>query len=133
MRHRRTRATAKAAQTGWRQWLAVLAMLTFSLQAQITQSHIHFAPKSETGINALIHALTAEPAKAAQKKKSTSDDPANCPICQATAHTGQFTTPAAAALLLPTEAVAIVPLFLSIAVAIESTSHGWQSRAPPQA
>jgi hypothetical protein len=47
------------------------------------------------------------------------------------AHTGQFTTPAAAALLLPAEAAVIVPLFLSIAVAIESAAHGWQSRAPP--
>jgi hypothetical protein len=108
-------------------------MLTFALQAQITQSHIHFAPVSETGINALVHALTAPPETAAQKKKSTTNDPANCPICQVAAHTGQFTTPSAAALLLPTEAAVIVPLLLSIAVAIESASHGWQSRAPPQA
>ena len=111
----------------------MLAMLTFALQAQITQSHIHFAPASETGIDALVHALTAPPETAAQKKKSTANDPANCPICQVAAHTGQFTTPSAAALLLPTEAAVIVPLLLSIAVAIESTSHGWQSRAPPQA
>jgi len=107
-------------------------MLLFALQAQITQSHIHFAPPAETGISALVHALTAEPAKAAQKKKSSTNDPANCPICQVMAHTGQFTTPAAAALLLPTQAFAIIPLFLSIAVAIEAASHGWQSRAPPQ-
>jgi hypothetical protein len=121
------------ARFGWRQWTAVLAMLVFTLQAQITQSHIHFAPVSETGIGALVHALTAAPEHAAQKKKSSTNDPANCPICQVTAHTGQFTTPSAMALLLPTEAAAIVPLILSIAVVIESASHGWQSRAPPHA
>lgn len=108
-------------------------MLAFALQVQITQSHIHFAPVSETGIDALVHALTAPPHIAAQKKKSSSNDPANCPICQVAAHTGQFTMPAAAAPLLPAESAVIVPLFLSIAVAIESASHGWQSRAPPQA
>lgn len=130
-RRKRQISRIRAVQWDWRQWIATFAMLAFALQAQITQSHIHFAPVSETGINALVHALVTDPAKATAKKKSSTDDPANCPICQVMAHSGQFTTPSAAALLLPTEAVVIVPLFLSIATAIEAVSHGWQSRAPP--
>ena len=109
--------------------MAVFAMLAFAFQVQITQSHIHFAPASETGIDALVHALSVQ---TAHKKTPSTDDPANCPICQAVAHSGQFVTPSAAALLLPTEIVLFVPVFLSIAAAVESVSHGWQSRAPPQ-
>ena len=131
-RSKRPVSRASTAQWNWRQWLAMFAMLAFALQAQITQSHIHFAPVSETGIDALVHALIADSGTTAAKKKTSTDDPANCPICQVVAHSGQFTTPSAAALLLPTEAVVIVPIFLSIAAAIESVSHGWQSRAPPQ-
>jgi Protein of unknown function (DUF2946) len=127
----RSSSKARAAQMGWRQWIAAFAMLAFALQAQITQSHIHFAPVSETGINALVHALTTGPEKASKKNSST-DDPANCPICQAMAHSGQFVTPSAAAPVLSMEAVVVVPLFLSIAAANESVSHGWQSRAPPR-
>ena len=47
-------------------------------------------------------------------------------------HAGQFVTPQAVALLLPTESVSFVPISLAIPVFTETVSHSWKSRAPPR-
>jgi len=95
---------------------------------------VHFASSQAFGLSAGDE-VTA-PAKITnkstpQKNTPANDDPANCPICQAVAHSGQFISPSAIVFALPSEVVAIIPLSLAIAIAQERASHNWQSRAPP--
>jgi len=107
-------------------------MLTFALQAQLTQAHIHFAPDFGGAISKSDGNSTA--AKTPSKKNlPANNDPANCPICQAALHGGQFLSPSAVALALPGEAITIVPLVVDIVTSRETLSHSWQGRAPPHA
>jgi hypothetical protein len=120
---------------GWRRAILALALLTFALQSYITQTHIHFASSQAFGLSGDNFVPTAKLAsgKAAPTKQTPSnDDPANCPLCQAAAHSGQFITPFAISFALPSETVAIVPLAIVILTAGEIVSHGWQGRAPPR-
>ena len=107
-------------------------MLTFALQAQLTQAHIHFAPDFGSAISKsdTNPSIVKAPSK---RKLPANNDPANCPICQAALHGGQFLSPSAVALALPSEAIAIVPLVVDIVIARETPSHSWQGRAPPHA
>ncbi|MEI9929951.1 MAG: DUF2946 family protein [Rhizomicrobium sp.] len=76
--------------------------------------------------------LVSESGKDHQPDKFPANgDPANCPICQEIAHSGQFVTPSMAVLFVPTAAISIITLVSDIAVIPERTSHTWQSRAPP--
>jgi hypothetical protein len=110
-----------------RLWLVLLMLLAFGLQSYVSQTHIHIAPDS-----------LASAAKVGANKQPLPDkypagsDPANCPLCQEIAHTGQFITPSAAALLLPSIAVSIVTLAADTPAVAQSTSHTWRSRAPPK-
>ena len=101
---------------------------------QITQTHIHFASNAfadEFTVKADTGKAAKLTGKISPQKKLPADDPANCPICQAVAHSGQFLTPAAIGLVLPSETVVIVPLAIAANAARETISHSWQSRAPP--
>ena len=122
---------------GWRRLVLAIALLAFSLQSYITQTHVHFATSQVFGLSSsdtftptakLAHGKTAP-----DKKTPSNDDPANCPICQAAMHSGQFITPTASAFLLPSETASIVPLAIAVLTASETISHNWQGRAPPKA
>ncbi len=98
--------------------VALLLMVTFSLQSYLTQTHIHFAPQLAQ--------------KQAPGKLPAKDDPANCPICQEMIQAGHFVTPAAATLLLPSAQVSVIEIAAPVAVIAQAASHAWRSRAPPQ-
>lgn len=120
---------------GWRLAVLTLALITFALQSYITQTHIHFASTQAFGLSGDNFVPTAKPATgktAPSKQTPSNDDPANCPLCQAAAHSGQFVTPAAIGFSLPSEAIAIVPLAIAVLAASASVSHSWQGRAPPR-
>jgi hypothetical protein len=120
---------------GWRRVVLALALLAFALQGYITQTHIHFATGHTFGLSGdnFAPAVKLSGDKSTPAKKTPSnDDPANCPLCQAAAHSGQFITPSAIGFALPSETVAIVPLAIVVLTASEIISHGWQSRAPPR-
>lgn len=117
-------------QSGWRRWIAVFAMLAFALQVQLTQAHIHFAHDFGSTISKSDGTTAKAPSK---KNLPANSDPANCPICQAALHGGQFLSPSAVAFALPSEAIAIVPLVVDIVIARDTPSHNWQGRAPPHA
>jgi hypothetical protein len=102
-------------------------LLAFGLQSYVTQTHIHLAPDSFAG------ASDSGATKQKPDKFPANGDPANCPICQEIAHTGQFVTPSAAALLLPSLAISIVRIVADIPTGAQSSSHAWRSRAPPKA
>jgi hypothetical protein len=121
-----TAKTQPLRETGLRFAVSLFLMLAFGLQSYITQTHIHLAPGAiAAGISADKH---QQP-----DKFPANGDPANCPICQEILHTGQFVTPSAAVLLLPSIAVSIVRIVVDIPAAAQSASHGWRSRAPPRA
>lgn len=100
-------------------FLALLLLVTFSLQSYLTQTHIH------TG--------SAVAQKQAPGKLPNKDDPANCPICQEMLQAGHFVTPSAASLLLPSAQVSVFRIVTRAVVVAQSASHAWRSRAPPQA
>ena len=120
---------------GWRRVVLALALLSFALQSFITQTHIHFASVQAFGLssdNFTPAAKIVDGKNTPEKKVPSNDDPANCPICQAAMHSGQFITPSAIGFALPSETIAIVPLAIAVLTASEVVSHGWQGRAPPR-
>ena len=131
MKRKPARSTALAPrETTARVIISMLAMLAFGLQSYITQTHIHLKPDTFTSYSKLDHQSGKEDPR---DKFPANGDPANCPICQEIAHTGQFVTPSAAVLLLPTAAISIVALATEIIVVPLRASHTWRSRAPPRA
>jgi hypothetical protein len=117
-------------ETALRLVVSLFVMLAFSVQSYVTQTHIHLAPDGSS----LYSKLISESGKNKQQDKYPANgDPANCPICQEILHSGQFVTPAAAILLLPSVAVSIIQVVADIPAASERPSHAWQSRAPPLA
>lgn len=100
-----------------RLWITLFALFAFTLQAYVTQSHVH-----ATAIS-----------KQLPGKVPAGDDQANCPLCQAVLHAGQYVTPSAGG---------FVPLILTAhgalvathhAPAAQSVAHSWNIRGPPHA
>lgn len=112
--------------------VTVFALLAFSLQSYVTQTHIHLAPDGVASYSGGGTA-SADTQKRFPDRFPANGDPAKCPICQEALHIGQFLTPAAASLLAPTFTASIVPLAVSVAVFAQGASHDWRSRAPPTA
>jgi hypothetical protein len=125
---------------GWRLLVATLALIAFAFQSYVTQTHIHPVQSSSTAVLELggtADASTAGERLSAQKsapanKAPAGDDPVKCPLCQAVGYSGHFVTPsAAAALLLPTTAVSVLPIAIAILSPHENPSHIWRGRGPP--
>ena len=115
---------------GARLAITFFALLAFTLQTYVTQTHIH-------GVSPVNFAATtsALDGSAAQKhlpdKLPPSNDPANCPICQEILHSGHYVTPSATVLLLPIAAAFTIASIVEIVTIAAVYSHGWKSRAPP--
>lgn len=113
--------------------VTLLALLAFSLQGYVTQTHIH------TGSTLRLSVADQTPAKAETVPAKQRDggpanqDPANCLVCQQIVHAGQYVTPAAIAALLPTAAVSTIAFIIDAAIVITPASHFWHGRAPPRA
>ncbi|MBS0275070.1 MAG: hypothetical protein JSR55_11890 [Proteobacteria bacterium] len=116
-RHSKIRRTSTASRL-----LAFVTVLAFALQSFIIQTHIHGGSLNGPA------AISAAPS---HSNNPHNKSPADCPLCQAVAHTGAFLTPTAAALLLPVWVQSIALCLVVQAIAVTRT-HGWQSRAPPQ-
>jgi len=113
--------------TGWRRALVYAVLVAFALQTYIVQTHIHFAPAA---LSQLAGGHEAVP-QGSHDKYPANDDPANCPICQEILHSGQYLTPSAAALLLPTLAVSTIAMVDKALPHLSAPSHSWRGRAPP--
>jgi len=105
--------------------ITLFALLAFTLQSYVTQIHIHGA---NWGAASSVDAgKTPHPGKA-----PAGDDQSSCPICQVIAHSGQFITPSAIAIALPTLIAFYVFVDRDAPSLARSTSHSWNSRAPPR-
>ena len=112
--------------------ITLFALLAFTLQTYVTQTHIHGIARVST-----VTATLAFDKNAVQKQQPDkfppANDPANCPICQEILHTGYYVTPSVAVLPLPAVAVSIAPTVIDIMTIVAAHSHSWKSRAPPLA
>ena len=108
--------------------LVLLTLLAFALQGYVTQTHIHVRL---AGAPATVDWLDG--GKAPAKDAPSKNDEANCPLCQAFANSGQFLTPAAAAILLPSFSVSVIQLVPLATKLIRTASHAWRGRGPPSA
>jgi hypothetical protein len=116
----RVRAAARRMSAGF---LAVFvaALLAFTWQSFVTQTHIH--PDSlPVAAHATSRAAPTQPAP---------ERPIDCPICHAAAVSGHYLAPGPA-LVLAIFAIAVWRFVAAAAASSRATrSHGWRSRAPP--
>ncbi|MGZ5960219.1 MAG: hypothetical protein ACXWLE_03925 [Rhizomicrobium sp.] len=132
----RTR-TRKAIRLVLPRLLMFVTLLAFSVQTYLTQTHIHMASEGHT-LTALERAIDGS-AKAIgsapvvpKDKYPPNEDPANCPLCQELIHAGQFVTPAAAAILLPSLSISVIEVVAFAAPLNAAVTHIWRGRAPPR-
>jgi hypothetical protein len=122
--------------------LILLGLLGLTVQTLVVQTHVHyFAGRIRTPVAAVSILGLDSPAVAGERTEGSAtpsrddnrgtDDPANCPLCQAFAHFSQFTHGVA---------LFLVPLFLSTTHNISldgalpsfaAVTHSWYSRGPP--
>jgi len=119
-----TRSTAKA-KTRIQRWrLAIwLVLAAFTLQAYVTQVHIH---------DSATTTVTNSAANVGHGKSSGDNNPLDCPFCQAVAQAGAFALPAAPLLLLSVAGIMLAAPDHRSSGAANTLAHIWQSRAPPQ-
>jgi len=102
--------------------IALICLFAFTFQTYVVETHIHGAGE----------ARVSSDASAGQKVPLGKDSPDDCPICQAYAVAGSFTTPA-----IVIYAIAIIwvkaPSILTPSETVNPfLSRNWRSRAPPQ-
>lgn len=114
--------------------LTLAALLAFTVQNYLAQTHIHF---SSAPLQAAISDVAPAGPSLAGETKHPSDqypakqDPANCPLCQKIAQAGHDAVPAAVLLFLLTLATLGLCIVAERAPHFRAPSHIWQGRAPP--
>lgn len=112
--------------------ITLLALLAFTFQAFVTQTHIHTGSVLTIGSSKSDTApAKVTPGSQKQHNGVPNQDPANCPICQQIVQAGHYVTPAALSALAPAVAVSAIAIVLDAAMATASPSHSWRGRAPP--
>jgi len=129
--------TRKATRLALSRLLMFVTLIAFSAQTYLTQTHIHLASEGhETaaleqaaeGSGKIVGTAPAAP----KDKYPANEDPANCPLCQEILHSGQFVTPAAAAVLLPFVSISVIETATPVTNLINAVTHIWRGRAPPR-
>jgi hypothetical protein len=111
---------------GWRS-IAWVLLIAFTLQSYVIQTHVHGSVGSFESAGAVKN-LAKSPGHG---KAPSEDGSLDCPFCQAIVHAGLFLTPAAPLLSLPSVWAECVALPIIAGAIRLSSSHNWQSRAPP--
>jgi hypothetical protein len=114
--------------------LMLVTLLAFAVQTYLTQTHIHLANEGQIprvhGQLVLGKASIGAPLER-RDRYPANEDPANCPLCQELIHAGQFVTPVASVLLLPTLPPTVIERAVQYAPLIHAITHMWRGRAPP--
>lgn len=103
----------------------VAALLAFTWQSFVTQTHIH----PDTLPVAAAHAAGAQLAPT----QPAPERPIDCPICHAAALSGHYLTPGQALVLAPVVITVWRFTAAMLAPSRSDRSHAWRSRAPPAA
>jgi hypothetical protein len=128
-RIQQSRARSAAASFGWlKHALVLLTLFAFTAQSYLVQTHIHLP----TTDRAIVDLLDGPVTPADHNKAPAKDDPANCPLCQQSAMAGQFLTPAAAAILLPSLSYSVIVVATPASTLFAAVTHIWRGRGPPR-
>lgn len=106
--------------------LTVVALLAFTFQSYVVQTHIHLV-----GRNVVALGMATSEARSKPEKFPANQDPSNCPLCQELLHSGNFVAPSAIAALPPALAISTIVIRLETEIAPQPISHSWHGRAPP--
>jgi hypothetical protein len=120
--------------------LVLLALVALTIQTLLVQSHIHIpqVPAKVQSVSLItLVAGTADTqdnhsAGTPYGKYPVNEDPANCPLCQAFGHAGEFVASTAVLVSLPYSIAVNFIVFSERVTALFAVSHSWQGRAPPQ-
>lgn len=120
----------------------LLAFVALAIQSLVVQTHIHHGTAGiarVAGIAALsddFPVIVTSPGgsktHAPRDPFAGSDDPSNCALCQAFAHSGQFVHSAAVLAYIPAWVSVHFIVFKDVLPQLLAVSHSWQGRAPPQ-
>jgi len=112
----------------WRLAVFLVTLFAFSWQSYVTQTHLHF----HSGANPTTFVAGNDGTVQLDVGRSSSDLPADCPICQEIAHAGHY-LPSVPLVFQAPESVAVwLAILLPLKPASRQRSHAWQSRAPPR-
>jgi hypothetical protein len=136
MKHVNTGVRTRKRRFAAARLVVLVTLLAFSIQTYLTQTHIHFASEDQSSRahgQLVLGGGKVSPNAPVERKDRypANQDPANCPLCQELVHAGQFVTPAASALLLPSLSLSVIELSVQYALLIHSVTHIWRGRAPP--
>ena len=123
-------ATVKKPYAALRLAVTLLALLAFTTQSYLIQTHVHGLPSSP-GLSASAAQQLVSPAD--QDKSPLDGDPDHCPICQDYLIAGSASLPALIVAPVPTFVFAAEEVVAVLFSARKSTSHSWLGRAPPHA
>lgn len=108
-------------------WFILLAaLLAFSWQSVLVQTHRHIQLSASRAVVAL-HDGSAKP----RQSHTPSDSSANCPICRELAHATHYLAPAAIVFIAAPATIAPLGSVLSVLPAHHRRWHRWRSREPP--
>ena len=125
----RRRAGVALRLQGWRPIVAFLAIFAVALQSFIVQTHIH-NPKPALSL-ILAKSGDASTSGTTDGKFSSSDDAANCRLCQELVYAGRFVAPSTTLLVLPAIVAWLLIVFTHSATIPRARAYVWRSRAPP--
>ena len=115
---------------GARQLFTALALLIFTVQSYVLQTHVH-PPAAMT--SAAMGGTRAPASWRKPAKANPLDDPATCPLCQDLALAGRYTTPGAILFLAPFADVVAKLICHSEDRPVSRLRPGFYGRAPPRA
>jgi len=135
--------TAVARSVSPTQLLMILVgLIALALQSFVVQTHIHIPHASGSlqtvslialATGAVVDTDSSDQTQAPRDKYPITEDPSNCPLCQAFAYSGQFLHSVSFLATLPFPVTVRFVVFREIAPALFAASHNWQVRAPPAA
>jgi hypothetical protein len=111
--------------------VTLLALLAFTAQSYLIQTHIHGLPASlDLSASGTQQAVSSS---VDHNKSPLDGDPTHCPICQDYLIAGSAALPAVIVAPVPTFAFAAQDIFVALFSARKIPSHSWLGRAPPHA
>jgi hypothetical protein len=105
----------------------IAVLLAFSWQSFVAQTHVHFSAGGDSAAAPFDSGVSA----GTIARSPSSDQPADCPICDEIAHAGHIYLPASLSFHLPAFGDAWIVLAAAGILAPSQSSHAWNSRAPP--
>ncbi len=139
---RRLRSAVARTPSLSRLLMVLVGLVALALQSFVVQTHIHI-PRATGSLQtvslialatgAVVDSDPSDQTQAPRDKYPITEDPSNCPLCQAFAYSGQFIHSVSFLATLPFPVTVSFVIFREIAPARFAASHNWRGRAPPLA